>query len=134
MGVILVFIKAMYVLVCILLTVVILLQSSKGGGLAGTFGGSTMGAAFGGRGTATFLSRTTTVLATLFLVVALVIGLMTRGSVSEESLVGKERERIMQSQARSLPQVPESQVVIPPTGTSEQPANTETKTPKGEKK
>ena len=59
-----------HVLVCIALVLVVLLQSSKGEGLAGSaFGGSggLSGAVFGGRGAASFLSRATTVLAVIFM-------------------------------------------------------------------
>lgn len=59
-------------IVSILLMVVILMQSSKGGGLAGSFGGSSVGTVFGVRRTADFLSRSTTVLATIFIVLSLI--------------------------------------------------------------
>jgi preprotein translocase subunit SecG len=98
----------LFVLVCALLTFVILIQSSKGGGLAGTFGGmDTMGTLFGGgRGSAPFLQKVTMILATLFLVIALVMGFLTRGGVNSQSLVDQERERLNSSPARTLPQVP----------------------------
>jgi preprotein translocase subunit SecG len=63
------------VIVSILLMVVILMQSSKGGGLAGTFGSSSMGTVFGVRRTADFLSRSTTILATIFILLCLVINI-----------------------------------------------------------
>lgn len=63
------------VIVCVLLIVVVLMQSSKGGGLAGSFGGSTVGAVFGVRRTADFLSRTTTILATIYIVLALFVNI-----------------------------------------------------------
>lgn len=59
-----------HVLVCIALVLVVLMQSAKGEGLAGgtAFGGGVTGAVFGGRGTASFLSRATTVLAIVFMI------------------------------------------------------------------
>lgn len=58
-----------HVLVCFALVVVVLMQSSKGEGLAGsTFSGGVGSAVFGGRGVATLLSKATTVLAVLFMV------------------------------------------------------------------
>ena len=103
------FLIGVFVIVSFLLIFVILIQSSKGGGLAGTFGGSgdSMGAVFGGRGSGSFLSRLTSILAGLFLVIALVMGLITRGKVAQSSLVEQEREKRMSSPARTLPQVPE---------------------------
>jgi preprotein translocase subunit SecG len=104
-----------FIVVSALLTFVILIQSSKGGGLAGSFGGlDAMGSVFGSRGTAPFLVKLTSILATLFLLLALVTGLMTRGSVGQRSLIEKEREKRMSSPARTLPQVPEPAPEQPP--------------------
>lgn len=57
-----------HILICIALVISVLLQSAKGEGLAGAFGGSSLtGTVFGGRGAATFLSKATTVLAITFM-------------------------------------------------------------------
>ena len=88
------FLIALHVIVCILLTIVILLQSSKGGGLAGVFGGGGgMNAVFGGRGAGTFLSKSTTVLAIIFMALALFLGMITRSNEGPSSVVSQERER-----------------------------------------
>lgn len=63
------------IIVSMLLIVVVLMQSSKGGGLAGSFGGASMGAVFGVRRTSDFLSRTTTILATIFLAISLLVNI-----------------------------------------------------------
>lgn len=63
------------ILISILLMIVVLMQASKGGGLAGSFGGSSMGAVFGVPRTANFLSRSTTILATVFVLLCLVINI-----------------------------------------------------------
>ncbi|MBI4810418.1 MAG: preprotein translocase subunit SecG [Ignavibacteriales bacterium] len=60
------------IIVSVLLMIVILMQSSKGGGLAGSFGGSSVGTVFGVRRTADFLSRATTILATIFIVLCMI--------------------------------------------------------------
>lgn len=61
-----------HVIVSIALVVTVLMQSSKGGGLAGTFGGSGVsGGIFGGRGAAPFLVKATTALAVLFMVTSI---------------------------------------------------------------
>jgi preprotein translocase subunit SecG len=62
-------------IVSMLLIVVILMQSSKGGGLAGTFGGGNVGAVFGVRRTADFLSKATAALAVVFVLLCLVINI-----------------------------------------------------------
>jgi preprotein translocase subunit SecG len=103
------FLIVIFVLVSVLLMFVILIQSSKGGGLAGTFGGSdAIGSMFGGRGSSAFLTKVTTVLATLFLLLALLMGMTTHGSVEQGTLMEKERQKRMASPARTLPQIPGS--------------------------
>jgi len=71
-------ILGIHVLVCILLCLVVLLQSSKGSGLAGggAFGGGAESTIFGGRGAATFLSKATTVFGAAFMVTSLALTLM----------------------------------------------------------
>ncbi len=71
-----------HVLVCGLLIVVVLLQSGKGGGLAGAFGGAGgLGAVFGGQSAATFLTKATRYLAIGFMLTSLVLALMARGTI-----------------------------------------------------
>jgi len=66
-----------YVLVCLTLVLVVLLQQGKGGSMASAFGGGgSSQAAFGARSGATVLSRATTICAVLFIVGALVLGIM----------------------------------------------------------
>lgn len=89
------FLATVYVLVCLVLTLVILLQQGKGGDIANAFGGGSSQAAFGARSGATVLSRATTVAAVLFIVGALVLGIVGRGGGS--SVVGG---RAPQSQSR----------------------------------
>jgi preprotein translocase subunit SecG len=101
------FLIVIFVIVSALLTFVILIQSSKGGGLAGIGGGDSFGSVFGGKGSAPFLIKITGILATVFLVMAILLGFITRGGVSENSLIEQERERRSTSPARSLPQVAE---------------------------
>jgi len=91
----------------ILLIVVVLMQSSKGGGLAGTFGGAgNMGAMFGSRRTADFLSRATWWLGGAVAVLAIVVNLFfLPGKVSPE-----QRSVIQQSGRQNIPQTP----IVPP--------------------
>ena len=70
------FFIAVEILISLLLMIVILMQSSKGGGLAGTLGTSNIGTVFGVRRTSDFLTKMTTILATLFMVLALFINLV----------------------------------------------------------
>jgi preprotein translocase subunit SecG len=69
-------ITVVHVLVCIILILVVLLQSGKGADLAGAFGGGATQTAFGSRGPASFLSKMTTVAAVLFMITSLSLALM----------------------------------------------------------
>ena len=62
-------------IVSIFLIIMVLLQSSKGGGLAGTFGGGNMGSMFGTRRTTDFLSKATWWLGGSLAALALIINL-----------------------------------------------------------
>ena len=73
------FVLAVHVLICFLMIVVILLQSGKGGGLAGAFGGGASATVFGGRGATTVLTRATMILGILFFLTSLTLAL-TGGS------------------------------------------------------
>ena len=76
-------------IISILLIVVVLMQASKGGGLAGSFGGSNIGAVFGVRRTSDFLSKTTTYLAGAFLVLAFLINFLflPRSGQQQQSVI-----------------------------------------------
>src|SRR6185295_16390635 len=93
-GFVIALITAVHIGVCIGLMASILLQSGKGGGLAGTFGAGSSQTLFGGRGAATFLSRATTTLAVTFFVTSLTLGLnASRSSGTRRSLIQEEARR-----------------------------------------
>jgi preprotein translocase subunit SecG len=79
-------IVTLYVLVCLFLIGVILLQQGKGGDIAQAFGGGSSQAVFGARSGATLLTRATSVLAALFVVLSLV--LTAWGQRGSSSVVG----------------------------------------------
>ena len=63
----------LHVIACLFLIGVVLLQQGKGQDLASAFGGGGTQTAFGPRGSATVLSRATTILAGLFMVTSLAL-------------------------------------------------------------
>jgi preprotein translocase subunit SecG len=70
-----------HVVVCLFLIVVVLLQSGKAADLAGAFGGMGSQTAFGPRGSATLLSKATTVSAIVFMLTSISLSILaTRGS------------------------------------------------------
>jgi preprotein translocase subunit SecG len=74
-------ILSVHVLVCIFLIIVVLLQSGKAADLAGAFGGMGSQTAFGPRGSATLLSKATTISAILFMFTSLTLSILaTRGA------------------------------------------------------
>ena len=77
------------ILVCIVMTIAVLLQSSKGSGLVGPIAGTGVTTMFGARRTSDFLSKTTVVLAVAFLLGSLLINLYISkgGTGTSESII-----------------------------------------------
>src|ERR1700681_3312108 len=70
-----------HVIVCVFLIIVVLLQSGKAADLAGAFGGMGSQTAFGPRGSATLLSKATTISAVVFMCTSLALSILaTRSS------------------------------------------------------
>jgi len=72
-----------FVINCLFLIIVVLLQSGKAADIAGAFGGAGSQTAFGPRGAATVLSRATTWCAVMFMVCALALVLHTDKGVEQ---------------------------------------------------
>jgi preprotein translocase subunit SecG len=98
----------LHLLVCLGLISVVLVQSGKGGGLAGgAFGGSAQ-TVFGGRGATDFITRATMVLGGLFFLTSLVLALMSSG------MAGTRAKSLIQEEARKSAATAPSP--MPPTG------------------
>jgi preprotein translocase subunit SecG len=69
-------IVVVHVIACLFLIAVVLLQQGKGQDLASAFGGGGTQTAFGPRGSATVLSRATTILAGVFVVTSLALSIV----------------------------------------------------------
>ena len=76
-----------YVLVCLFLVMVVLLQQGKGADLAGAFGGGGSQTSFGPRGTTNIMHRMTTGAFVLFVVLCLTLTILS----------GKSRKSVMES-------------------------------------
>jgi preprotein translocase subunit SecG len=72
-----------FVVNCLFLIIVVLLQSGKAADIAGAFGGAGSQTAFGPRGAATVLSRATTWCAIMFMVCAMALVLHTDKGVEQ---------------------------------------------------
>jgi preprotein translocase subunit SecG len=80
-----------HIVICLFLVIVVLLQSGKAADLAGAFGGMGSQTAFGPRGSATVLSKATTIAAALFMVTSLSLAILATRSAGTSSTV-LERE------------------------------------------
>jgi preprotein translocase subunit SecG len=78
---------AFFVLNCLVLIIVVLLQSGKAADLAGAFGGAGSQTAFGPRGAATVLSQATTWCAVMFMVCAMALALHSDRSAGQGNSV-----------------------------------------------
>ena len=112
-----------FVLNCLVLIIVVLLQSGKAADLAGAFGGAGSQTAFGPRGAASVLSQATTWCAIMFMVCALAMvvkvdrGLGTVGGSSVLEKVSKPAPKAAPTPApapvTSAPVVPQSSAPAP---------------------
>ena len=117
-----------HIVVCIFLIIVILLQSGKAADLAGAFGGMGSQTAFGPRGSATLLSKATTISAVLFMITSMSLSIMATRNAGLGTTVLEERAPAKTAPAKTAPAQPGA----PATG--QQPATAPmTVTPEGGK-
>src|ERR1700756_4795217 len=102
-----------FVINCLFLIIVVLLQSGKAADIAGAFGGAGSQTAFGPRGAATVLSRATTWCAVMFMVCALAVVLQTDKGVEQG---GSVLEKFSKPAPKPTPVVPpKPQTTLPQT-------------------
>jgi preprotein translocase subunit SecG len=88
-------ITIIHVIVCLFLVVVVLLQSGKAADLAGAFGGMGSQTVFGPRGSATVLSKATTIAATLFMITSMSLSILaTRGGSGTPDILKKAAQPV----------------------------------------
>ena len=83
----------LYVLVCLFLVMVVLLQQGKGADLAGAFGGGGSQTSFGPRGGTNIMHRMTTGAFVLFVLLCLTLTILS----------GKQRTSVMEDVAPAVP-------------------------------
>jgi len=89
-----------HIIVCLLLVIIVLLQSGKAADLAGAFGGMGSQSTFGPRGSASFLSKMTTTLAILFMVTSLSLWIFASNRSGPKTVVdGVQQEQTTQTPA-----------------------------------
>ena len=77
-----------HVIVCLFLIIVFLLQSGKAADLAGAFGGMGSQTAFGPRGSATLLSKATTISAIVFMLTSMSLSIVATRNAGVSSAHG----------------------------------------------
>ena len=98
----------LHVFLCIFLSLLVLVQNDKMGGLAG-LGGMTSQSAFSTAGAATFIQKLTRVVAVIFFIVAMALGLITAKqdqAVEESAMQKATRENAAEQAAPAVPALP----------------------------
>ena len=108
---------------CLVLIIVVLLQSGKAADLAGAFGGAGSQTAFGPRGAANVLSKATTWCAVMFMLCAMALVLRTDKAVVQGGSILQKVSKPAPTPAPAMPAAPQSNTypsALPPAG--QQPA------------
>jgi preprotein translocase subunit SecG len=72
-----------YLIVALSLIGFVLIQQGKGADMGSSFGAGGSGTVFGSSGAGNFMTKTTTILATVFFVLSIVLGNLTAGQIKE---------------------------------------------------
>jgi preprotein translocase subunit SecG len=105
---------AVHVIVCVILVLVVLLQSGKGADLAGAFGGGATQTAFGSRGPASFLSKMTTVAAIVFMVTSIALSMIPHAGTKKGSESMMKKEGTQSTQPGKPAPVSQPALPVPP--------------------
>ncbi|MDH5181815.1 MAG: preprotein translocase subunit SecG [Gammaproteobacteria bacterium] len=97
-----------HVLIAVSLIVLILVQQGKGADTGAAFGAGASGTVFGARGSASFLTRTTAILATLFFITSLSLAYLTNKQAAPTSVVDKAKIEQQQKAGDKAPDVPQA--------------------------
>jgi preprotein translocase subunit SecG len=122
------FLLVAQVLISISLIALILLQHGKGADAGAAFGSGASSTVFGASGSASFLSRATGILATLFFAVSLSLSVMAYRQTEEQSLVEKYIAPTEQA-VEKLEEAVTSTTDVPAAPTSDVPAAPGSDTP-----
>jgi preprotein translocase subunit SecG len=130
---------AFFVMNCLVLIIVVLLQSGKAADLAGAFGGAGSQTAFGPRGAASLLSQATTWCAVMFMICAMALVLRTDKYSSQGNSILEKFSKPAPTAAKPAPIIPaKPQTALPsapqsnatPLPTTQPPANSPAPQPK----
>ncbi len=110
-----------HVVIAALIVALVLLQRGKGADAGTGFGAGASGTVFGARGSATFFSRATAVLATLFFVTSLALAYLATQRATPASLLQSGSTAPTSQPAPAAPPQPANELPpLPPAPASEQ--------------
>ncbi len=116
-----IFITIVHVIVCLFLAIVVLLQSGKAADLAGAFGGMGSQTVFGPRGSATVLSKATTIAAALFMVTSLTLSILSTRAGKASPAIFQKVVPVTQQKGGAAPSGTIPMTVTPSVGGKEGP-------------
>jgi len=111
-----------FVLNCLVLIIVVLLQSGKAADLAGAFGGAGSQTAFGPRGAASVLSQATTWCAVMFMVCSMALVVRVDRSVEQGGSILQKFSKPAPAATKPAPVSPAPATPQPQSSTPQQPA------------
>lgn len=104
-----IFLHIIHAMSALTLIVLILLQQGKGAAAGASFGSGASGTMFGSAGSANFLTRSTAVLAAVFMITSLALAWQAKRAVSDNGSTVPALQQVIQEQQKSQPaQAPSS--------------------------
>lgn len=111
-----------HILTSLLIVGLVLLQRGKGADAGTGFGAGASGTVFGARGSASFLSRATAALATVFFLTSLTLAFFANQQTAPESLLERSAPATEQTQPQATPPAEQSDLPELPAQDSSPPA------------
>ncbi|MBX3630330.1 MAG: preprotein translocase subunit SecG [Nitrosomonas sp.] len=107
---------SIHVMLAVILIVLVLLQHGKGADMGAAFGSGSAGSLFGASGSATFLSRTTGIIAAMFFVTSMSLTYLTMHKTEDLGVMS-----LIEDMAQSSVEEKSHQQAVPDMGDSEIP-------------
>jgi preprotein translocase subunit SecG len=113
---------ALHIIVCVVLIMIVLLQTGKGADIGAVFGGGSGQALFGSAGPAGFLAKITTAVAVLYMVTSLYLAYVSGRSSPSETIMEETKPKTTQEAPAPVsekPAPPEEGGVETPLGSTQ---------------
>lgn len=111
----------LHVVACVILVLVVLLQTGKGASLGAAFGGASQ-TVFGSSGAQTFLGKLTTIVAVVFMVTSLTLAISSGGKSSKSVMADVQPQPVAAEQSPAPAEKPAEQTTQPQAAQSAAPA------------